>query len=332
MGLPGGGLGFKFSQFWRLYEIDKQIRSGKFPNTRQLAELLEVKPRTVERDIEHLRDRLGAPIVYDRQKKGYRYLTTDFHLPRFTLTEGEMITLFLAQKVLRLYRGTPFEQDLKSAFEKITAMLPSSVSVDFSLVDQVLSFDVQPVRGQEDLVAGIYRLLMQALEERRTVWVRYYTVSRDQVSERYLDPYHVRYHQGAWYLIAYCHTRAEVRIFALDRIRELKVMEERFEPVNDFSLEEYLGLSMGIERGYGVWEVAIKFTPFQARWIRERKWHASQEMEELDDGSLILKLKVAGLNEVKRWVLSFGKEAEVLAPPELREEIAAELAAMVALY
>ncbi|MBC7345024.1 MAG: WYL domain-containing protein, partial [Clostridia bacterium] len=157
-------------------------------------------------------------------------------------------------------------------------------------------------------------------------------VSRDQVSERYLDPYHVRYHQGAWYLIAYCHTRAEVRIFALDRIRELKVMEERFEPVNDFSLEEYLGLSMGIERGYGVWEVAIKFTPFQARWIRERKWHASQEMEELDDGSLILKLKVAGLNEVKRWVLSFGKEAEVLAPPELREEIAAELAAMVALY
>ncbi|QGP92385.1 WYL domain protein [Neomoorella glycerini] len=108
--------------------------------------------------------------------------------------------------------------------------------------------------------------------------------------------------------------------------------EKRFNVQPDFSLENYLQDSLGIERGPRVYEVAIRFTAQQARWIRERQWHSSQEMENLSDGGLVLKMRLSGLQEVKRWVLGFGSQAEVLAPPELRREVAREAAALGELY
>lgn len=100
----------------------------------------------------------------------------------------------------------------------------------------------------------------------------------------------------------------------------------------DFSLEDYLQNSLGIERGPQVYEVIIRFHRDQARWIKERQWHPGQVMEELPDGSLVLKMPLSGLQEVKRWVLSFGSRAEVLAPPELRREVAREAKELAALY
>jgi predicted DNA-binding transcriptional regulator YafY len=109
-------------------------------------------------------------------------------------------------------------------------------------------------------------------------------------------------------------------------------LEEIFQVKTDFSLEEYLGNSLGIERGEKVEEVKILFDPEQARWIRERKWHESQEIEYQPDGSLILGLKVSSLGEIKRWVLSFGAHAKVLFPASLQEEIMQEIKNMAQAY
>ena len=246
------------SRIYRVLVIHNQVKAGKYPNTPKLASFLGVNKRTIQRDVEFLRDMLCAPLEYSRLKNGY-YYTNPFEMPHLNLTEGEQVALFLGQKLLLQCAGTPLEEPIRNAFTKICLCLPQGVSVDLDSLEQIISFDVQPLRGDEQKLAGTYRLLTQTIEDKRSLNIHYYTVSRDELTLREVDPYHLRYFQGAWYLIAYCHFRQEVRTFALDRIRRLEALEETFQVKPDFSLEKYLGSSLGVERGEVVEEVTIFF-------------------------------------------------------------------------
>ncbi|MDN5344365.1 MAG: hypothetical protein PWQ18_476 [Clostridia bacterium] len=315
----------------RIYAIHRWIAAGRYPNVAFIAERLEVSSRTVERDIQILRDFFGAPIVYDSWHKGYRYEKT-FSLPPLRLTEGELLTLYLGQRLLSQFGGTPFGQIVQGALTKLKMMLPEKLMVDLNLLDEDISFAVEALRGDAEKLAAVYGDLYRAIQESFSVHIVYYTASRNSLTERLIDPYHLRFYQGAWYVIAYCHYRQEIRLFALDRIRECQVTGRKFKVVADFSPEAYLQNSLGIERGPQVYDVIIRFHCDQARWIRERRWHPSQVMEELPDGGLVLKMRISGLQEVKRWVLGFGGRAEVLAPLELRREMAREAKDLVGLY
>lgn len=323
---------FSRSRIARVYEIHQQIRAGKYPNAPKLALVLEVRPRTVERDIELMRDRLGAPLAYDHRRKGYYYLSDNFQLPPLRLTEGEIVTLFLGQQLLSQCAGTTLEGPIRSAFEKVCALMPEGVSVDFETIERAVSFDLEPLRGDEIRVADIFRRLGEAVQNRTTVWLEYYSAYRNQISQRHVDPYHLRYYQGAWYLIGYCHLRKKRRVFALDRIQSFQETQQTFVPIPGFSLQEFLGNSLGIEVGSEPQEVVIRFDSHQARWIKERQWHQSQRLEPQPDGSLLMHLTVSGLGEVKRWVLSFGSHAEVLSPASLRQEIREEIQMAIAFY
>ncbi|HHV08458.1 MAG TPA: WYL domain-containing protein [Firmicutes bacterium] len=328
----GLALGFERHSLYRIHRIDHLIRQSAYPNVPKLSRWLEVSTRTVERDIEFLRDSLGAPLKYDAKRRGYYYTRLDFSLPNVKLTAGELITLYLGQKLLAQYKGTSFEANIIHAFTKIRTFLPEEVGIDFDDLDEFLSFDITPLRGEEQQVARIFQQLTEALSERETVKIEYYTASRDVETTRLVNPYHLRCHKGAWYLIGYCHRRQEVRTFALDRIRSLKHTRRKFKIQSDFSLEEYLGSSLGIERGRKLHEVVIRFDAQVARWVKEREWHSSQEIVAEEDGSLLFKAALSGLGEVKRWVLGYGIHAEVLSPLQLREEIAKEAAALAARY
>lgn len=323
---------FSRARFARIYYIHNQLYSGKYPNVPVLARELEVSSRTVERDIEHMRDMLGAPVEYDYLKKGYYYSKADFQLPPMRLTEGELVALFLGQKLLAQCAGTPLEEYVRSAFEKIVTVMPEGISVDWMTLEHAISFDLEPLRGDERQVADMYRRLAAAVENKITVWVKYYSASRDDTSERYIDPYHLRYYQGAWYIIAYCHLRKAVRIFALDRIWEMTETTRGFTVMPGFSLEDYLCSALGIELGGKPYEVVIHFDRHQARWIRERCWHHTQKIEYQPDGSLILTMTVGGLGEVKRWVMGFGSRARVIRPEVLREEVAREARKLAEIY
>jgi len=199
--------------------IDYYVRNGHYPNVPWLAEKLEVSPRTVERDIACMRDLMSAPLVYDRAKKGYRYENENFRLPAFTLAEGELVALFLGQKVLSQCRGTPFEEAIRRAFHKICHVLPEKITVDLGFIDKTISFGADPPRGDETALLETYHLLTKAMQERRSVHITYYTASRDECAARLVDPYHLHFRDGAWYRSGYCPWRREVRIFAVDLIR-----------------------------------------------------------------------------------------------------------------
>lgn len=330
LNLRSKSAGVTVTGFWRLYEIHKLISEGTYPNCPRIAQLIEVNYRTVERDISRLRDMFRAPIEFDRGRGGY-YYTEPFEMPAVRLGDGEAIALFLGQRLLSQCRGTPFEDFVQQAMAKIRVLLPQSVVLDVQRTLGTVSFQTEPLRGEELEVADRYQLLASAAVERRSVSMEYYTASRGRVSQRLIDPYHLRLADGTWYCIAYCHERKTVRTFALDRIIRLEVTDGTFEIPAGFSVEEYLADSLSIERGTPR-KVVIEFDRTQAAYIRGREWHKSQELTELEDGGLRMTVTIGGLGELKRWVMSMGSHAQVLEPQELRDQIRSELASAAEKY
>jgi predicted DNA-binding transcriptional regulator YafY len=312
----------------RILALDRMIRAGTYPNARTAAAELEVHPRTVYRDLDFLRDSWGAPVAFCHRRNGYYYTDADFPLPLLRLSEGELVALFLAERVMQQYRDTPLGRNLASAFRKLTAHLPDTVTIDLAHLEGAYSF-----RGPDTNVGDPehFRALARAVQDGRQLELVYWTASRDEVGRRVVDPYHLTSVLGDWYLVAYCHLREDVRMFSPARIRSLRETGERFERPAEFSIHTYLDHSFRAMRGDGPPQrVRLRFTAEVARYVREKTWHPTQKVQERKDGSLVLTFEVNHLHEVKRWVLSYGAACQVLEPDELREEVRAELESMLA--
>jgi predicted DNA-binding transcriptional regulator YafY len=314
----------------RLLALDKMIRAGHYPNASKAARALEVNPRTVHRDLEFLRDSWGAPLAFSHRHNGYYYETNDYAIPLLRITEGELVALFLAERQMQQYRGTPFGRQLATAFHKLTAALPDPITLDLSHLGDLYCFRHQASDAGD---ARSFARLAKAVMEGRQLELVYWTASRDEITRRLVDPYHLASIGGDWYLIAYCHLREAIRMFAPGRIRSVRETGVRFERPADFRITEYLDASFRTMRGSGPpRRVRLRFTPQAARYIRERIWHPTQRLQEHKDGSLVLSMKVSHLLEVQRWVLSQGAGCVVLEPEELRRAVRRELEQMLELY
>lgn len=313
----------------RFHWIHKQLVAGKALTARDIAEYFEVNVRTVYRDIEFMRYRMDAPIEH-QPGGGYVYSDTSYALPYVRLTEGELVSIFLAEKILHQYAGTPFEAQLQSAFAKICQALPDEMSVGVGDFGQALSFELGPARPVE---AAVFQAVTHGCREQRRLRITYHTLSRDEVTKRTVDPYHVHNHAGDWFLIAFCHFRNAVRDFMLARILEVEATDEQFERPRDFDLQAYMAQSFMLEKGPRPVKVSVRFDAYEARWIRELRWQRiNPEIQEHRDGSLTLHFQVTGLEEIKRWVLQYGSHATVLRPKKLRDMVVDELKAMKETY
>ena len=153
-------------------------------------------------------------------------------------------------------------------------------------------------------------------------------MSRKKESRRRVDPYRIWFFNGSFYLIGYCHKRREVRVFAISRIRMLHQTGEVFDVPEDFDIDDFLQPSFGVYQGKSQ-KVRIWFSPKVAGYIQEQTWHESQKIESSDNGAIVFEAEVAGIEEIKHWVLSWGSSARVLEPEILQDEIRSEALAML---
>lgn len=308
----------------RLYQLDRLIRERRFPSLKTLAEICEVSQRTVQRDLETLRDRFQAPLAYHREHGGYAYTEPRWFLPALRISQGELVALFLAERVLRQYGGTPYEAELGRAFGKLCSYLPDEITIDLRQLDSVYSFKTTATSVQD---LETFTQLTDATLKGLRIEVDYHTMYRDEDSHREIDPYHMANINGQWYLFAYCHLRKGVRVFSPSRIRSLRATGEVFRRPADFNVAEYLKDTFSVIKGDpagGTFVVRLRFDASIARYIRERIWHPSQQLTALDDGELELRLELESLAEVRHWVLSWGSAVEVLEPSELHDWVCAE--------
>lgn len=315
-------------QLERLLELDTLLRNGSKWTAKSLAENLEVSERTVRNDLDFLRDRYGAPLSCNRSK-GYYYTDPDWRLPSIPLTQGELFALTLGARMLTSYSGSAYREQLKSAIEQLAKRLPEQTWVDLQqLTDDSVMFRV----GAElDLNPEIWQTLEQACQKKQQVWIRYATPGKD-ISERQVDPYVLHFSRNNPYMTGWCHKRGEARWFRVDRIQEIKLLTQHFEIDPTFDREAHFASAFQHEVGGVPQEMVIWFDPPTAPYISERRWHPTQQIEEHPDGSLTLRFVVRGLNEVKRWVLFYGRGARVLGPPKLVAMVNEEIEGMRAHY
>jgi proteasome accessory factor B len=301
-----------------MLRIHQAIQAGKFPNASTLARELEVSTKSIHRDIEFMRDRLELPIEYDGSRFGYRYTEEVNAFPTVQITEGEIFALLVAEKALQQYRGTSFEKPLLSAIKKMEQSLPDTISLNLAEIEQTISFRT---RAEQILNLEIFDTLAKATAHRRQIEMTYRKPGRSEMELRIIDPYHLANINGEWYLFAYDHGRKDIRTFAPVRIQSVKPTGKIFERPDKFSLEKRLSGSFGVHSGEGEYEVVLRFSARAADLIREKKWHESQQLRELKGGGAELRMKLSSLQEIERWVLSWGGDAKVLKPKELVDAV-----------
>ena len=200
------------AKFHWLLLIDEAIRRGDHPSSQAIAREIERSARTVRRNIEFMRDVLGAPIAYDPSRKGYYYSDESWSLPGIRITEGELLGLALAQMALQAYEGTPLGDHLQRVIDKLQAALPQEVVIDPGHLGSLFRFSLGPVAPFNP---EHWELLAEAARERRTVWMRYHAIYKDEVQEREVDPYLLRCYRGDWYLIGHDHRTGHIPICLL---------------------------------------------------------------------------------------------------------------------
>ena len=302
----------------RMLRIHQAIQSGRYPNAVSLAGELEVSTKSIHRDFEFMRDRLELPLEFDHEHKGYYYTSEVSSFPTLQITEGELFALLVAEKALQQYRGTTFERPLISAFKKMAAALPDTVSLNLADWQGTISFRT---RAEPILNLEIFDKLAKATAQRQQLQLTYRKPGRRETELRVIDPYHLANINGEWFLFAWCHLRKDIRTFIPARIKAIEVTGQTFDRPQKFSLEKRLRDSFGVQSGQGSFDVVIRFNELVADYIREKKWHDSQQLKELKDGGLELRMKLSSLAEVERWVLGWGGNAKVLQPPELAAKV-----------
>ena len=301
----------------RMLRIHALLQQDKYPNCATLAKQLEISTKTAQRDLEFMRDRLDLPLDYDRVRHGYHYTEEVVNFPTVQVTEGEVVALLVAQKAMEQYRGTPFEQPLRRAVEKLAAGLEDEVSFDLGDTLDTFSFHAFGVAPVEP---AVFERLAQAVRARREVTFDYTKPKTGRTEPRHVQPYHLANLQQCWYLIARDVTKDAFRLFALPRIKAVKLTREAFRRPADFSVRDFLANAFGPYAGGSTQTVKIEFDAQAAPYIRERIWHKSQTLEPLPDGRLILTMQVPRLEPVNYWVESWGDHASILAPIDLNKK------------
>ncbi|PWU13937.1 MAG: hypothetical protein C5B50_18320 [Verrucomicrobia bacterium] len=302
----------------RMLHIHQAIRSGKFPNSSDLAKELEVSSKSIHRDVEFMRERMQLPLAWDGHRQGYYYSEKVNAFPVMQITEGEIIALVVAEKALQQYRGTNFEKPLLSAIKKMEQSLPDTFSLSLSDIEQTISFRT---RAEPILNLEIFDVLAKATAAREQLELNYRKPGQNQPEQRLVDPYHLANINGEWYLFGFDHLRKDIRTFVPARIQTIKRTGKTFARPPRFSLENRLRDSFGVYSGQGQFDVVLRFNESVADYIREKKWHESQQLRDLKKGGVELRLKLSSLAEVERWVLSWAGNAVVVKPQALANSV-----------
>lgn len=319
------------NQFDRIYALHKLLAVARRPVPGQrLQERMECSPATIKRIIRDMRLYLDAPIEYDREHNGYFYADdTDarFELPGLWFNESEVVSLLVMDELLERTQPGLLDRDLAPIRKRLESILASQ-----QLGTGELARRVRVLRSAARPTGGFFRVVAAALATRRRLRIDYHGRVRDKQDERNVSPQRLTYYRDNWYLDAWCHRAKGLRTFALDRIRAAQLLDKSARDIADDALDAELGAGYGIFSGAAHQQAVLVFESEAARWVAEEQWHPDQQSCWHDDGRYELTLPYANPQELMRDILAHGENVEVVAPPALRDAVAARLAAAAARY
>ena len=316
----------RLARFYRVVRYLQSHPEGATPEA--IAGFVGMSRRTVYRDLQALEGEIGIPLWSEEGRWG---IVDGAFLPPLRLTLDEAVAFFFSARLMAQFADR-YDPDTGAAFQKLAEILPPVVA---SHLDRTI--DVLASRPADDRWTRHLRLLARAWAERRVVELTYdaatYSPGRPHRRAR-VHPYLIEASATtrALYLIGFDESRGAVRTFKLQRIVELALTPDSFEPPDPAVVQ------LGLDRAWGVItdqeevQVELRFDAAIAPLVTETTWHPTEQVERLENGDVLWRARVPGTLEIRRWILQWGAQVEVLTPPELRDEIAGIYRAAAARY
>ena len=309
----------------RFYKIDNLLHVNSAVSIDRFLRELEVSRATFKRDIEYMRDRLNAPIAWDRSQGGYRYANNQTgkqqSLPGLWFNASEAYALLMMQALLSEMQPGLLGPHIAPLKARLRAVIESGqhTAGDVETRVKLLNVAARPVTDKN------FEVVAAALLGRQRLQIRYYSRARNDFSEREVSPQLLLHHRGNWYLGAWCHQQDAMRSFSMDAIDQASLVAKTSKSVGKKELDGFVGQGYGIFAGSKVQWAKLRFTQERARWVSRELWHPKQKLTPQKDGSLLMEVPFTDVRELSMDILRQGRHVEVVEPPELREQVAAEL-------
>ena len=317
----------------RFYKIDQMLHERRVVPIEVFLDELDVSRATFKRDIEYMRDRLHAPIVWNRDVGGYHFESAKttgpaYELPGLWFSAGELYALLAAQKLLNDIEPGILATHVAPLQARLAALLEASGHPATEITQRVrlLSMAKRPVelRFFADITSGLL--------ERKRIEIDAWNRERDETNTRIVSPQRLVHYRDNWYLDAWCHLRDGLRSFSVDTIQRVKVLREKARDVASSKLDSHFSSAYGIFGGHAKEWAVLRFSPERARWVQSERWHGEQQSEMLPDGSYRLKVPYADERELLMDILRHGRHVEVEGPESLRRQVADEVLALTRMY
>ena len=317
----------------RFQKIIRLLKDRRVVSRDAFLEALEVSRATFKRDLEYLRDRMAAPILWDPDAGGYRLATANgepqnYELPGLWLNAGELYALLAMEQLLAELQPGLLGPHVRPLRDRIRRLIEVGDHSAEQVGQRVRILEV----GSRPVEPDCFQALASAVLSRRRLRIRHYNRVRGESSDRIVSPQRLVHYRDNWYLDAWCHERQALRTFSADAIEVAELLERGAREVSETKLDRHLGSGFGIFSGARTELAVLQFTPARARWVSRETWHPEQEGQFQLDGSYLLKVPYADPRELVMDILKYGPDVEVLAPAALAELVIGRLAEARARY
>jgi len=314
------------SDMERLHKIKYMIQARQCVSLDDFLDELEISKATFKRDLEYLRSRMNASIVYDRFKGGYCFdsaiIGEKIELPGLWFSEKEVTALVLMQHLLSsLDKGGLIEPHIAPLTSIIDGILGQSNTPAKELRKRLKVFGMSARKGSVEN----FEEVGNALLTRKRLHITYYARGKDETTEREISPQRLIFYRDNWYLDAYCHLRKDLRSFAVDCISKGIITNIKADEISEKQLHEHFAESYGIFSGKASQRAKLKFSPEKARWVSSETWHGQQVGAFDKEGNYLLEFDYNQDPELVMDILKYGAGVEVLAPTTLRKRVKDEL-------
>jgi len=315
----------------RIYRIDQLLNDRKVVSFQELLERLEVSPATLKRDLAYMRDRLNAPIVYDKEHNGYRFEanTENYSLPGLWFNANEIYALLTMQHLLsNLDTDGLLTRHIKPLQARLIGMLDDSGS-SFEEIQKRVKVEKM---GSRKFDLDHFQEVGSALVRRKRLVIEYQSRSKDENTKREISPQRLIYYRDNWYLDAWCHVKNALRSFSVDAIKLVELLEEAALDVNENELNAELGAGYGIFAGKNVRWAKLRFSSDKAKWVAQEEWHPQQKSKIMPDGTYEIEFPFSSTKELMMDILKHGHGVKVIEPKELKSEVVDTLLKNIEVY
>jgi predicted DNA-binding transcriptional regulator YafY len=314
----------------RFYLIERLLAARRSTPRSVLLDELGVSWATLKRDLDYLRTRLNAPIVFDRALGGYRFAqqASAFELPGLWFNASEAHALLTLHGLLAEIQPGLLSAHIEPLKLRLGAILASAGHTQDAVKSRIRMLTMAARQASP----ASFEVIAHAVLARKQLHIQHYNRASDTLAGRTVSPQRLVYYRDNWYLDAWCHSRNAIRSFALDAIRAADALTVPALELEDSALDAELGSGYGIFSGAAVQWAQLKFSAARARWVAQERWHKDQLSRWLESGEYVLELPYADARELLMDILRHGGEVEVLAPATLRQALQAELTRALTRY